>query len=542
MIIPLGIVAGLHHYSLMAGKGVDVRYAIFSITAAVAAFVASTAAGASAAGVNYTTYSDERLQAELDAKMKADTVDWCGEMQPLTRQMEARGSFGDRIAMLAVYSDMVCSFNEERWGDAFRWMTLLEQKSGVRLDYPLSVVIPQKAGRLDVAEARYLAIVDTANVGGVTREQGVFIWDLARSYAKAKQPELRIAFFRKLVDPSRLEKFHVLTGEAIGSELFRWEAEAGHMDAARALLPRITSPRIFLSALGDRRFAPLWPDIEARAGKNMATVINALVERRTAWFDADRNNREALKELADAYLYAGRFDDILSLVSPREPPEADYSALTEDMSWALGTKIRALDALGRHEEAGALFDRIAAIDPGDGKGWVVGLVINRAIRLADLGKADDALVAIDLADAIAKDYGNDYARMLLRRTRICALAGAGRQTEAKALLEEAIANSADSPSSAVQAMLCAGADDEAARVASAMLGDSVQAGDIIDDMQSPEFALDANRSVLPSTAVKLRNRPDVAPLFQKVARDIPHAFVPLFSIRRSAIQSAGSTG
>lgn len=516
------------------------RYTIFSITAAVAAFVTSTAA-ASAAGVNYTTYSDEQLQAELDVKMKADTVDWCGEMEPLTRQMETRGSFGDRIAMLAVYSDMVCSFNEERWDDAFRRMKLWEQRSGVGLDYPLSVIIPQKAGRLDVAEARYLAIIDAANVGGVTREQGVFIWDLARSYAKANQPELRIAFFRKLVDPSRLEKFHVLTGEAIGSELFRWETEAGHVDAARALLPRITSPRIFLSALGDRRFAPLWSDIEARSGKNMATVINALVERRTAWFDADRNNQEALKELADAYLYAGRFDDILSLVSPREPAEADYGTLTEDMSWALGTKIRALDALGRHDEAGALFDRITAIDPGDGKGWVVGLVINRAMRLADLGKTDEALAAIDRADAIAKNYGNDYAHMLLRRTRICALAGAGRQSEAKALLDQAIANSADSPSSAVQAMLCVGADDEAARVARGMLNDPVQAGDIIDDMQAPDFALDANPSVLPSMAAKLRNRPDIAPLFQKVARDVPRTFVPLFSIRRSAIQSAGST-
>ena len=150
--------------------------------------------------------------------------------------------------------------------------------------------------------------------------------------------------------------------------------------------------------------------------------------------------------------------------------------------------------------------------------------------------------AAGAAEAVASVGTTD-----LSTTRLADVLGlvTSRSADGEARLELrpglAIANSADSPSSAVQAMLCVGADDEAARVARGMLNDPVQAGDIIDDMQAPDFALDANPSVLPSMAAKLRNRPDIAPLFQKVARDVPRTFVPLFSIRRSAIQSPGST-
>lgn len=515
---------------MYARAGVRARAALW-VVATVTALAAIPAAAAPV--VNYTTYTDEQLAAELDSKMKSSSVSWCSEMEPLARQMETRGTFGDRIGALATYSNLVCAYDEERWDDAYRSMTFLERKWRHPLDFPMSILIPQKAGQADVAEARFIAFVDAAAPQGVTRAQSLFVWDFARAHAKAKQPERRIALFRQLVEPQRREKFDMLTGEEIGAQLFKWEAEAGNIDAARSLLPELTSPSTILSVLGDRRFAPLWPDIEARAGKNMATVINALVDRRKSWFDANSDKDEALKELADAYVYAGRFEDALALVSSREPAPDAYGALTEDMGWALSAKIRALDALGRPAEADAIHDRMAALDPGEGKGWIVNFVVNRAIRLVGLGHAERGLAATDRADEIAKDYGNDYARMLVRRTRICALAELGKVTEAKALLAEAMAYRADAPSSAVQAMLCAGADDEAAKAVREMLVDPVQAGDMIEEMQSADFSLYSNESVLPNAETKLRKRPDVAPQFLKVARDIPRDFIPLFSLRRS---------
>jgi hypothetical protein len=505
----------------------------------LAAFVVSPASAAPP--VNYTTYTDEQLSAELETKLKSELIDWCGEIEPLTRQMETRGTFDRRASFLAAYSNLVCAYDEERWDDAYNLMGFVERKLGRPLEFPLSVIIPLKAGRNDVAETRLIAFIDTVPAKGVTREQSAFVWDFARTYAKARQPERRLALFRQLIVPERQEKFDVLMREGIVSQLFKWEAEAGNVDAARALLPRLNSPTMILSTLGDRRFSALWPDIEAQAGKNMATALNAFVEQRKNWYDAESDNDEAFKELAEAYLYAGRFDDVLELVSPREPAADAYGSLTEDLAWALSAKVRALDALGRPDEARAIYDRIAAIKPAADKGWVVNFAINRAIRLVGIGETERGLAATEAAGEIAKDFGNDYAHALVRRTRICALAGLGRGTEARALLAEVLEHSDDSPSSTIQAMLCVGADDEAAKLARTMLTDPVRAGEVIEDMQSPDFSLYSETSVLPTAEAKLRRRPDVAPQFLKVGRDIPRDFVPLFSLRRSEHRAAASS-
>ncbi len=501
----------------------------------------ASAQAAGAPKVNYTAFSDEQLAAELAANLEADSTDWCGEMEPLTRQMKTRGTFDRRVDVLALYSDMVCAADEDRWDDARNRMTLYEQKWRQEVPFPLSVVILQKAGDVDQAEVRFLTFIDAAAPGEITREQSNFVWEFSRARAKAKQPERRIALFRQFAQPTRVKKFDMLTAEGIESALFKWEVEAGNIDAARALLPKLKSPDTVMETLGDRRFAELWPEIETLAGQNMAKVINALVDQRQTWLNADRNNEEALKALAEAYLYAGRFDDVLQLVSSREPAPDAYDALTEDMTWALSAKIRALDALGRFEEASAIYDRIAALDPGQDRGWIVNFVINRAIRLVSLGQSERGLAAAERAGEIAAEYGNDYARMLVRRSRICALAGMGKLAEAQALLADATEHSADSPSSAVQAMLCAGADDEAAKTVRKMLDDPVQVGEIIERLQSPDFTLYAVDSVLPNMATKLRRRADVAPVFLKVARDIPLDFVPLFTLRRTEQRAPSKT-
>jgi len=548
MLVPLtmalGSVAEVRHIGLVRGgrgRALGRRNDVFrraAFCAAAAAFSVFPARAEPAPTINYTTYSDEQLAVELETALKSESPDWCGVLEPLTRQMETRGTFDRRVGVLAVYSDMVCAYEEERWADAYQLMGVVERRMGRPLDFPMSILILQRAGHDEVAKDRFLAFVDAAAAKGVTREQSLFVWDFARSYAKAKQPERRLALFRELLKPERREKFDMLTVEGMASQLFKWEVEAGNIDAARALLPELTSPITVLSTLGDRRFAALWPDIEARAGKNMATVINALVDQRKSWFDADRENDEALKELAEAYVYAGRFDDAVALVSSREPAADAYGALTEDMAWALSAKIRALDATGRRADADAIYERMASVDPGDGKGWIVNFVINRAIRLVGIGENERGLIATDMAGKIAENHGNDYARALVRRTRICALAGLGRNDEAKALLAEAVAHSDDSRSSAVQAMLCVGANDEAAKAANAMLADSVQAGEMIEDMQPADFSLYSNESVLPNAETRLRRRPDVASQFLKVARDIPRDFVPLFSLRRAERRAA----
>src|SRR3546814_12003008 len=70
--------------------------------------------------------------------------------------------------------------------------------------------------------------------------------------------------------------------------------------------------------------------------------------------------------------------------------------------WALNAKVYALDALGRHDEAADIFDRIVEqpYDPAQ-SGWMVNFAINRGSRFVDLGQYEKGLEAADYAGRIA---------------------------------------------------------------------------------------------------------------------------------------------
>lgn len=489
--------------------------------------------------INYTTYSDGQLSAALDIQMKGPRQDWCGVLVPLTHQMVTRGGFSARISSLEIFSNMHCALSEERWSDAYRAMVAFERKSGGRIEFPYSVAIAQSAEQFAVAEARLFAHLDSGKTASVSDREARVVWNLSRAYYRAKRSNDRLDLLRKLSVPERLAKFPSDDGRSIGSLLFFLEAEAGNTEAAVALLPNLKSPDGVIGALADRRYSALWPQIEAKVGPNLATLIHAQVALYEAEVAAAPGSESALRNLAGSYLMAGRFEDVVKLVEAREPAADGYGKLTEDMAWALNAKVYALDALGRGDEAAVTFDRIAAVELNDRtRGWLVNFVINRAIRLVDVGKAAQGLEAAQLAGDVAAEAGSEFARMLVRRTKICALSALGRIGEAKPLLDETSALASEAQPVAAEAMICANADDEAAKIVIAALNDQATAGAMLEALQRPEFGLWYNDSVLPSLSDRLRKRSDVAPLFEKLGRDIPRDFVPLLSERRAKLKVA----
>lgn len=521
------------------------RSTLGSVLGALMAFAAVPASaqeggdGASAR-INYTTYGDDQLSSAFDAQVALDQPDWCRVMVPLTRQMVTRGSFSSRLDALEAYSNLMCSAGEKRWTDAYMWMIALERRSGKPSAFPMGVWVSHLAERYDAAEERLFAYIDADDRMMLTDGDSKVVWDLAQAYVKAKERERSLALFRALIRPERLAKFPAADRDIIGSELFQIEVETGNTTAAATNLAYLKSPYAFKSALGDRRYAKLWPQIEAKAGRNMVHVIDAQVDRSKADFEAAPDNMALMKDLANAYLIAGRFDDVVALVGAHEPARDAYAdMLTEDMGWALNVKVYALDALDRSAEAEMIFDDIAALDlDGRSRGWLVNFVINRALRFVDLGQGEKGLAAASLAKEVAAETGNEFARMLVRRATLCALQAKGRTDEMPPLVAEVIEHQAEAPAEAAAALLCANADDEAARIARAALEDPTRAGAMINALQSREFELFYNDSVTPGMFDRIRKRPDVAPLFDKHARDIPRDFAPPFTERRSALRAA----
>lgn len=489
--------------------------------------------------VNYTTFSDDQLSEALKQLLDTGQPDWCGSAVPLTNQMVTRGNFPPRTSTLNAYANLMCALDGKRWSEAYPWMIALERRSREKVDFGMGVAVSYLAERYDAAEERLFAYIDDDGRTSLTDADMQVVWNMARAYAAAKQRERTLALFRGLAIPARLEKFPVEDRDSIGSRLFQIEIEAGNVEAAAANLAFLKSPYVFRTALADRRYAKLWPQIEAKAGRNMADAIGATVNRAKAEYDAAPVDVARVQSLASAYLVAGRFEDLVRLVEQHEPAPDAYATLTENMAWALNAKAYAFDALGKPGDAEAIFDRIAALELDERtRGWLVNFVINRAIRFVDLGQAEKALAAADLAKGIAEEAGSDFARMLVRRTTLCALQALGRTADIGPLAAEVVEHASEAPAEAAEALLCADADDQAAQIIRDGLNDPAHASSVIESLQSPDFQLYYNESVTPNLFDRIRSRPDIAPLFNRLARDIPREFVPLFTVRRAALRVA----
>ena len=226
------------------------------------------------------------------------------------------------------------------------------------------------------------------------------------------------------------------------------------------------------------------------------------------------------------------FCDVISLVEVKATAK-----LIEQDAWALNAKVIALDSLGRNAEAEAIFEAVAIIpyDP-DVNGWIVGLIINRGDRLVKLGQWHKALDAAELAEKIAEKSGNDFAMMLIRKTKVCALTGIGQGDKAKILLDTMFDKRKDAYGAAAEAMLCANDDKRAGTIVLEALADTDYSDTMASNLQRPEFELIYIPSILPSLYEKLRNRPDVSAAFNKVERDIPDAYIPIAGVRRKSLK------
>jgi tetratricopeptide (TPR) repeat protein len=257
-----------------------------------------------------------------------------------------------------------------------------------------------------------------------------------------------------------------------------------------------------------------------------------------AAYKSNPKDRQALQYYAHALHFAGRFEDAIALVGTlNQSPKAMLKA-TEDDLWAMNIQAYALDSLGRKGEAETVFDAMGALPfEGERKSWLVNFVINRASRLVGLGQWQKGLDASMLAHEITEKSGSPYAKMLVRRARICALVNLGRAAEAAPLLVEAYDNRSDTYSTAAEAHLCAGDTEKAAAIVLEALQDPDHRYDMAEQLQSKDFEIFHAGEVLPNLRDSLRTRPEIDAAFTAIARDLPDRLIPGASLRRRQIST-----
>jgi tetratricopeptide (TPR) repeat protein len=477
--------------------------------------------------------SDKELIALYDKVRAPKKPDFCNQLSPVLAELLKRPGIQGALQDQKILADFNCALKEGNWTTAYRLMPDTEDIIGESLD-SLGFLIALFSDHPENAAER-LSVLAAASDGeeflSISEDS---LFQLLRDLWVGKHFAARAATADALMKSPHFKKLSADLQSSMAGAIIDEEGRLGRFERSGKLLDKIDSPYRFMDFLSMREYAPIWPQVEKAAGANLSNVLERQLKKDLAAYKKAPDDRQAFQSAAHALLFAGQFENVISHVSSFDHSEANIANATEDDAWALNVEAYALDALGRKAEAEAIFDKIAAIpyDP-DKNGWLVNFTINRGSRLVELGQWEKGLEAATLAGTITEKSGSLYAKMLVRRDKICALNKLGRADEAKPLVEEIFELRKESYTTAATGLLCAGDIERAAQIIVEGLSDPVHSSGVAGDLQKPEFQLFYTQSKLPSLRETLLPRADVRAAFEKVAREIPDGFIPLAGKRRA---------
>jgi tetratricopeptide (TPR) repeat protein len=244
----------------------------------------------------------------------------------------------------------------------------------------------------------------------------------------------------------------------------------------------------------------------------------ALAERDRATAEALAAAPRDVRRVLDRVQYLrglGRDADALALVAPfARDVRATVAAGREGM-WVINEGGYALVDLGRGDEAVAMMRRLLALPVAQNID-LIGPFINHAEILNAAGRYAEALDHARRLQQGDARFANDFGKMWISSSIVCALAGLNRSAEAAAELARMRPQSEVNPAALTRAYLCAGDDDAAA----ALLVHRLQS----DDPESAILALQTyslGQDVGPEAALAtrltaLRERPAVRDALARV--------------------------
>lgn len=297
--------------------------------------------------------------------------------------------------------------------------------------------------------------------------------------------------------------------------------DRGDIQAANAAVATIDDLRTLRAILTDRRYAALWPALEARVGPRLEQPRTAamLIAQRLAAEAPDDLERKRI--YFDTLVDAGQKADADKLAAEVGKTPDDIKKLDEQGGWLINNHAGLLIDMGKLDAGDARYASLRALDIAQAP-WIINMVINRAIDQAERGDVARAKPLLDEAATLSKTYGSAYARAIVDAARVCAAARGADPGGAESLLPAVLAQADAAKLAAIGALMCAGNTDEAATRIIAMLADEDERDDairrLLEKIPPPPMGI-RNPGELP----QLLARPDVRAAFDKVARELPPA-------------------
>ncbi len=437
---------------------------------------------------------------------------------PLVARMEELRPAASFIQRLSLRTQAFCADEEERYGDGAQ---LMRQVNALDPENPEVWTTLYFANRVEDAE---IALELFANLQGEALEKldKAIFWPAVRMITQQERGDDFEAQALAWFEGNQIAFIDGDLHAGLARRALSSAVKQDRPEIVNQLLGYITDPSSYTDLLTFREFEAFWPQIEERAGPNLAAVgADNIAKTRNRLTNAPRD-RDRFSAAAYALQFHGDFEAAITLAQSWREREERGLALEEGDAWALNIQAYAYDSLGRPDRADAVFDELAAIDPEENY-WVVNFVINRASRLVGQGRWAEGLEAAQLARSVP---GSPYAEMIVAKDHACALRQLGRADEAVSELDFLRENSEQSVHLTAVGLLCLGLREEAAQLLLVALRDEVTRDSAIAALEAAELDLFYTQSMLPKPRDLMAEYPELAAEFAVHARDLPERLIP----------------
>ncbi|GGB65507.1 tetratricopeptide repeat protein [Blastomonas aquatica] len=495
-----------------------------------------------AAPVDAAKLDDATLAAALAEAEERDKPRLCDELVPLTAEVLRRAPApAPDETFAAANAELWCAIDEKRYEDASSTIERTEATLGRQERFDrVALSLHSFLTRPEKAVARIDVVATTDGGEALTKLPQDVIFEISRSAFKAQRTDLLLAFWSSIYSA---RSFRQLDPDVIGGtgiNLLKAKADAGLLsDKDNDLADLVTNSNAYAAMLAQRRYAPLWPYLETRAGDNLAALLTLDRQITATRFKAQPNMTQRFAAAIYSMLQSGELEPLIDATKAFREPGMDYNGLDEQIAWAINSMAIALRASGRAEEGLAALDKLASLDPNE-HSWIVNFAINHAASLAGEERHEDALKSYERAQPIAEKQGSTYARAIIAGQRACSLQALGRSTEAAAVLTTLESMRTEAPTRAIGFAMCSGRDDLAIAWALEALADDTHRAGAISVLQ-PRYMEDTPPAWTdPQPHLLLAKSPELAAAFNKVARVVPERFAPLGGKARLGPKPVGS--
>ncbi len=481
--------------------------------------------------VDFSALSDKKLYALLvdgEGRLMSEP---CTFGLPLFTAFDARRPGIVEIQRGRLLAEALCADTEQRYADGARAALKLAELTP---DDPPTWFMLYFAERLEDADGA-LAVLRSLDGQGLSNLDKDQYFTIGRMLTKQGRNVENDGVALAWAEGGKFDLIDPDLHSAIAMRALRALARGRRSDLVDQLLLSITSPTAYIPMLTQRDYEPFWPQIEARAGTNLALIGAEDVRVARDRLASAPDDRDRFAEAANALHYNGQFEEAVALAERWRERAKRGAAIEEGDAWALNIQAYAYDSLGLPEKADAVFEELAKLDP-DEHNWVVNFVINRAARLTGQGRWEQGLAATELARTVAEQYGSTFAKLIIASNRACAFERLGRGGEAAEELAFLRENWKEGAALAAQGLMCHGLKDEAAVLLLNGLRDDNFRETVLGAFQTDELDLFYTATILPQATDLPPAYPELAAELAKHMRKMPEAFIPQAALKRVALK------